>query len=289
MNYLDTQYPQPKFEEKTVITFFSHPFRAQYYIGRIENDRFEIEHHDRINWPGGNLHAPRVLVDGKNRRLFFANINESFRSDRGWHQVMTLPVELRMAPDGTHLLFTPVEELKILRYDEAGETIGLTADQEQKVSCISGDQIELQATLESRGADVFGIKVRCSKMGEEETVIRYDHQNGKLTIDVSNSSSLDSSELAYVSIINAGRAFNPGNEKYRLWQQTAPFLLAEDEPLKLRIYIDHSVLEVFVNERRYLVQRIYPILDDSYGVKVFNDGEGEVTAEIKGWKMAPMN
>ena len=38
------------------------------------------------------------------------------------------------------------------------------------------------------------------------------------------------------------------------------------EPLKLRIFIDRSVVEVFANGRQCMTQRIYPARRDSLGV-----------------------
>jgi len=39
-----------------------------------------------------------------------------------------------------------------------------------------------------------------------------------------------------------------------------------DEPLKLRIFIDRSVVEVFANGKQYLAMRVYPDRADSIGV-----------------------
>jgi beta-fructofuranosidase len=45
--------------------------------------------------------------------------------------------------------------------------------------------------------------------------------------------------------------------------ETAPVQLNDEEPLKLRIFIDKSVLEVFVNGKQCVAMRIYPGRDDS--------------------------
>ncbi len=43
-------------------------------------------------------------------------------------------------------------------------------------------------------------------------------------------------------------------------------LLDRDEPLRLRVFIDRSVVEVFVNGRQYVAVRVYPGREDSLGV-----------------------
>jgi sucrose-6-phosphate hydrolase SacC (GH32 family) len=41
------------------------------------------------------------------------------------------------------------------------------------------------------------------------------------------------------------------------------------EVVKLHIFLDHSVVEVFVNGRCYLASRIYPERPDSIGLELF--------------------
>ena len=52
------------------------PGGSRYYLGSYRDRRFHPESFDRINWPGGNLRAPRALLDGRGRRIMFANLNE---------------------------------------------------------------------------------------------------------------------------------------------------------------------------------------------------------------------
>jgi beta-fructofuranosidase len=48
--------------------------------------------------------------------------------------------------------------------------------------------------------------------------------------------------------------------------ETAPVYLAPGEPLKLRVFLDKSVVEVFANGRQCAAVRVYPSLADSVGV-----------------------
>jgi beta-fructofuranosidase len=54
----------------------------------------------------------------------------------------------------------------------------------------------------------------------------------------------------------------------------APLMLGPDEPLRLRIFLDRSILEVFANERVSITSRIYPTRTDSVGVALLA-GRGE--------------
>ena len=56
--------------------------------------------------------------------------------------------------------------------------------------------------------------------------------------------------------------------------EIAPLDLKDGEPLRLRIFIDRSIVEVFANGRQCLTLRTYPTLKDSTGVSVFARGGG---------------
>jgi len=57
------------------------------------------------------------------------------------------------------------------------------------------------------------------------------------------------------------------------------------EPLRLRVFVDRNVVEVFVNERRYLAMRVYPGREDSLGVSVRAQGQDAVLQCLDAWQM----
>ena len=71
--------------------------------------------------------------------------------------------------------------------------------------------------------------------------------------------------------------------------QEAPFELRDGERLKLRIFVDRSVLEVFANGRQCITQRIHPTRSDSLGVALFSRGGGANVLSLDAWEMAPAN
>ncbi|MHC4343974.1 MAG: GH32 C-terminal domain-containing protein, partial [Planctomycetota bacterium] len=68
-----------------------------------------------------------------------------------------------------------------------------------------------------------------------------------------------------------------------------PFELKPDEPLKLRVYVDKSVVEVFANDRQAIARRIYPTRKDSLGVVLFSNGGKTKVPEVHAWEMMPSN
>ena len=278
--------------DKHMLMFISHTQGTQYYLGRCEGDRFFPEQHGRMNWPGGPCFAQESLLDEKGRRIFWAWVCES-RSRKaqlasGWAGVMSLPRVLSLAEDGT-LQIEPAEELNMLRLNHRRrENIELAADSELALDDVRGDCLELALEAELRDAQEFGVKVRCSPDGTEQTVILFDPSARLLKVDTTKSSL---SEDIVQPWPHPTAAFLPnpldGRKDVRL--QEAPFELSSGEPLKLRIFLDRSILEVFANSRQCVTQRIHPSRSDSLGVILFSRGGSATIRSFESWDMAAAN
>ena len=60
-------------------------------------------------------------------------------------------------------------------------------------------------------------------------------------------------------------------------------------PLKLRVFVDKSVVEVYANDRQAICRRVYPARDDSLGVVLFANGGEAKICSLKAWEMMPAN
>ena len=61
--------------------------------------------------------------------------------------------------------------------------------------------------------------------------------------------------------------------------------LGADEPLRLHIFLDRSVLEVFANERISITSWIYPTQADSVGVALLAErGQAQLNV-LDAWQM----
>ena len=207
---------------------------------------------------------------------------------------MTLPRLLSLNEDGS-LRIESVPELEKLRtkhYHQ--ETIQLKADAERNIAAVKGDCLELKVEIDLHGArekykaktncgliPQFGVKIRQSPDGEEETAIVYLPTTEILKIDLTKSTLDD--EVKYPRLTPQDE---DGGEKYTNSQE-APFKLAEGEPLKLHIFLDKSVVEVFVNSRLCLTQRIYPTRADSLGISILASGGEAILNSLDAWIMTP--
>jgi beta-fructofuranosidase len=68
--------------------------------------------------------------------------------------------------------------------------------------------------------------------------------------------------------------------------ETAPVVLGQGERLQLRVFVDKSVVEVFVNGRQCVAVRVYPGRGDSVGVSLRAQGQDAVLHSLDAWQMA---
>jgi len=267
--------------DKYMLLFCSHTCGCQYYIGNYENQKFEIEQHERMNFTilrggamsfSGDLIAPITWFDDRNRRIMIGWIAEGrtieAQKQAGWAGCLTLPRILSLSADGT-LNIEPIPELKILRSNHrsvanisAGPDLGCVP-----IKDIQGDCMEIKAVIDSGDAEEVGLMLRRSPNGEEHTVVLYNRLRKVLSLFVVHSS--QSSDVTF-----AGKV-----------AQTGPFSLLDGELLELHIFIDKSVVEVFANNRQCLTKRIYPSRDDSTGIAFFGwDGKATLKS-LDAWDL----
>ena len=69
--------------------------------------------------------------------------------------------------------------------------------------------------------------------------------------------------------------------------EAGPFTSLADEPLKLRLFADKSVVEVLANGRQAVMRRMYPSRADSVGVRLFSNGGPAEARVVEAWERAP--
>jgi DUF1680 family protein/sucrose-6-phosphate hydrolase SacC (GH32 family) len=256
---------------KDVLLAISHRLGARYYVGEWKDEQFYPESHAQMSWVDNSFFAPETLVDDKGRRIMWAWLFDEpefgVRSEHGWSGTMSLPRVLTMGDDGLLRMDVP-SEIEALRYGAVKkENIAVPSDTEMPVEGVGGNSLELIVEMDSDQASQFGVKVCTSPDGQEETSIFYDAAEGKLKVDTRRSGPEDTPKTV----------------------EAAPFDLKEGEPLKLRIFVDKSVVEVFANSRQAVMRRIYPSREDSVGVSLFSTGGDTEVHTLEAYKITPSN
>ncbi|OGO80724.1 MAG: hypothetical protein A2Y21_09225 [Clostridiales bacterium GWC2_40_7] len=278
--------------DRYMLLFVSHTRGTQYYLGLYGNETFYPEEHGRMNWPGGPCFAPETWLDDHGRRIMIAwACEQRLRKEHeacGWAGVMTIPRMLSLADDGS-LRIGPVEELKKLRYNYRNyNTMRVSSGSDIRLQGIRGDQMELFLEILPEDTEEFGLKVRCSPDDEEQTVIVYSNNTKILYIDTSRSS-LSHMVMNPFPYPYASFLVDPLESSKDIRLQKAPFKLYSGESLKLHVFIDHSIVEVYANERQCLTQRIYPTRNDSQEVVIFSRNGNITVKSFEVWDLYAIN
>lgn len=260
-----------KLGDKDVLLCISHRLGCRYYVGEWKNEQFYPESHAQMSWVDNSFFAPETLVDDKGRRIMWAWLLDApefgVRWEHGWSGVMSLPRVLSLGDDGQLRMDVP-KEIEALRYGAfKKESFVLQSGADLVIDGIGGNSLEIFIDMESAGASEYGVKVCVSPDGQEETLVYYDAAKGKLKVDTRKSGPEDTPKII----------------------EAAPFKLKEGESLKLRVFVDKSVIEVFANSRQAVARRIYPSRADSIGVSLFSTGGDTKVRVLEAWNITPSN
>lgn len=271
--------------DKHILLFFSHMSGGQYLLGDYdtEKDKFLATSHGKFNhgavMPGG-VHAPSAYPDGKGGVITIFNINEA-KPREGWDRIMTLPVRLTLEGD-RQINMEPAINSDLLRYGHKHlAEFTLPANKEIILDNIEGNAMEIIVEANVKNSSSFEINVLRSPDKEEYTRIAFYKKRGYRTNPWWPLHRWHFSSV--ITLDNTNSSILP-DVKSRP-DEVAPIALKDNEPLILRIFIDKSVVEVFVNGRQYLCERVYPGLESSKGISFLARGSGAVVKSFDAWQM----
>jgi beta-fructofuranosidase len=190
---------------------------------------------------------------------------------------------LSLATDGA-LRIEPAEELQTLRRNPRTiQRTPLKLNENTTLPGIDGDSLELALEIDPKQAFEVGVKVRCSPDGKEETAVFYDAVSKMLKIDMSQSTERTDVSYEISPIGNLPLRFEPRRGPHPRGIVEAPLALKPGETLRLRIFLDKSMLEVFANDRQCLTQQIFTESRQATGVKAFTKGPPSCIMLGEGW------
>jgi len=269
--------------DRHMLLFFSHTSGGQYLLGDYdkERDKFVVTSHDKFNfgpaWPAG-VHAPSATPDGDGGLIVIFNMNAA-RPTEGWNQIMTLPRRLTLG-DGDEVRTEPAGDLEVLRADHVRvEAMTLPANEEVVLENVRGNAMEIAAEIDTLGAPVVEMDVLRSADAEETTRIMFFRERGYRRIG----SGWGGVRWSVVTIDSSRSSVLPDATPRA--PESAQVFLERDEPLKLRVFVDRSVVEVFANGRQCVALRVYPGREDSVGVSLLSRGRDAELKRLDAWRM----
>lgn len=222
------------------------------------------------------------------------------RPTEGWNQIMTLPRRLTLLSKD-ELGQEPAGDIASLHISaQHQDAMKLPANEEVVLKNIRGNAME----IDPKNAQMVELNVLHSPSKEEYTriilfkergfsrglVYKSGPETAIMPADLVNlvtgekpaprapniPASLITIETSYSSVLPDARSRS---------LETASFSLNPGETVKLRIFIDKSVVEVFINGKQALAVRVYPGRDDSTGVSLRAQGQEAELKSLDAWQM----
>ena len=291
--------------DKHMLLYYSHRNGGQYLIGDYDQARDKLIARDygRFNfgasWPGG-IHAPSATPDGKGGLIAIFNVNWGMPS-LGWseeerqirhfgcwegQQIMSLPRCLSLSASGD-VQIEPAGDIESLRgrHTQIADCT-IKGNSETVFDQLAGNAIELSLEVETNGAPLIELDVLRSPDQQEYTRIAFYRDRGVKPLEPGigagtppngeGTYSLVALDSSHASIQPQARSRPP---------EIAPVFLTPEENLKMRVFIDKSIVEVFVNDRQCLAVRVYPGREDSVGVALRAVGRDARLVVLDAWEM----
>ncbi|MCY3833129.1 MAG: glycoside hydrolase family 32 protein [Chloroflexi bacterium] len=291
-------YFWPIGDRKHIFLMYSHMTGGQYLLGDYDRarDKFVVTDGGLFNFgpstPSG-LHAPSAAPDGAGGVIVIFNMNQGIPT-RGWNQIMTLPRRLTLDADD-RLLIEPAGDIESLRIDHQQlSAMTLPANEEIVLDAVRGDAMELSLEIDPAEAPLVELNVLRSPEREEYTRIAFfKHRGNRYRQRLSKTLAMNASSAAmaalpqrYESLISIDTSYSSTlPEALSRAPETAPVFLEDDEPLRLRVFIDRSVVEVFANGKQCVAVRVYPARDDSLGVSLRAQGSAAQLISLDAWQL----
>jgi beta-fructofuranosidase len=208
------------------VLLFATMGKVLWKTGRYHDRRFTAEKEGVVDF--GAYYAAKTMLDERGNRILWGWIPETrpeaeYRA-AGWAGVMALPRALSIGTDG-RLDMTVAPAVEMLRRGHTQVRNGL--DQSSKEKALAKIRIrDLAAEIHARFAAGRGFRLRLrSETGEAFAEVVYDPQRKDAELRVN----------------------------------TTTGTLATKDPISLRMFLDGSVLEVFVNEKTVITARVYTV------------------------------
>jgi uncharacterized protein YjdB len=238
--------------------------RGVYWVGTFTGGQFTPDYNvpKNLDVIHGHL-SPTVERNPSGQLVALGMVDERRNSqaqlDAGWCHVYSLPRVYTLLGDNLTLGQAPAPELTTLRV--SGTQVDFTnvsVNGNYLLTTPASAKVEAMVNIPATTATQYGINIRVSPDRQENTKIYYDAVNHKVVLDKSQSTNSTADE-----------------EKVLISQDYNE--TAFGKPVTFHIYMDNSIVDVFINEKAAFSFRIYPTRADSRGIELYANGSTTFT------------
>jgi len=230
-----------KVKDKYVLVVSSVPLGYPiYFIGKYKNNKFKIEKQGKVDLFPFSFYAPQIFKDDKDRVLMFGWLREltkkEFHEEQGWAGVMSLPRILDV--ENNELKVNVIPEINKLRSSLLLDVSDIEITDE-KTFCLKDmeqNSVEIDALINLIDTDFFKMVLLFSDLTDENINIGYDKNEKTFFVDTVNSSLYETHHKTLIK------------EKMDI----------ENNEIFMQIFVDNSVIEIFLNNKFSFSLRVYP-------------------------------
>ena len=287
-------YFLPIGKDKHILITFSHCRGPQYMLGDYDKKKhlftpYARHRFNRAEGVGnGDAHAPSAFSDGKGGVIL---IHSTTTSPGLGQQIMTLPMHLTL-DKLNRLRIEPVETLKSARKKEGHvriENRDLPANKEIVFDEIKGDAMEIYAVIQP-GRGYGAIRICALRSPDKREYVAATYYSGCGMRGSSPFLVKQAPKYRFGGFWSDHFVLDTTHSAVRADCKVHPpevteLDVADNEPLRVRIFVDRSVVEVFVQERRWMMKRVFPALADSKGVSIESIGHNAKIISLDAWQM----
>lgn len=227
--------------------------------GKLELDGFSKD--------GYGLLSPTIFSHG-GKTLLMGIVPDKLPAEEnyrlGWAHCYSLPREISIDAAG-QLVQRPYSGLEAMRCPGGYSRQAFDLNGTEPLSPVAGRKVEVVGEFVVGTAD-FGFNLY--KAGPKAARLCYSPADNTLTVDLT---SID-------------RIANDGGTYGGLYRSELPRRMHAGDVVKLHAYVDHSIMDVFVNDTWAFSLRLFPTDASATGVEAFADGTTRV-GSLRAWNL----
>lgn len=182
----------------------------------------------------------------------------------GWAHCYSLPREWSLDSDGT-LLQKPCRELAGMRSNVSFSQSDVNLNGTLSLDPVNGRAAEIEATFVV-GDTPFGFNLFKNSSGMAK--VCYKPASGEIVADFSS----------------LKRLINDVNVYDGIYRGTLPVTPSPGSDLKMNIFIDHSIIDIFINDKWATSIRVFPTDSDADGIEAMTEGNTTIKS-LKAWTL----
>ena len=217
---------------------------------------------------GYGLLSPSITkVDGKTIAMGIVpdKLYSKYNYNLGWAHTYSLPREWSVDGNG-ELIQKPFSGLEAMRNPDSKVSFEHVINGTEEIGNMNDGQLEIIGEFVVNDAD-FGFTF--FKNENNGAKLFYSPSTGKLTLDMRS----------------VDRIKNDVGVFDGLYETYLPSSIVKGSIMKMHVFIDHSIMDIFINDRWASSVRIFPTNPSDKGIDVFSDG-GATSAKVSAWSLS---